>query len=298
MEILLVKQKPAFTLKQIKALEKGRQKRERMMLLVSNITELHQYEKYSNLYIYSPPGLGKTFTVNQFLKNSEMIHFPVSGNTSMFAFGIQLAVINYENFERLPIIIHVDDCDEIFKNDQNCNTMKKLLDEENRFIYEKSLSSQWGNMSDLQRAAIKHFSEEGKFGFNVPTDNMRFIFTSNFQLPMDDEVAEARKKSKGKAILLAHRNAIRSRCKVADFDLTQEEHWGWIADVVLSERFLSSEKISLIEKEAILNFVWINWLFLKERSIRLIEKMVVAMRQFPETFKKVWEIDYLKITVS
>jgi len=298
MEIELVRQTADFSLKQMEALEKGRRKRERMMLLVSNITELHQHEKYSNLYIYSPPGLGKTFTVNKFLENSDIIHFPVSGNTSMFAFGIQLAVINYENIERLPVIIHVDDCDEIFKNDQNCNTMKKVLDAEQRFIYEKSLSSQWGNMSELQRDAIKHFSEEGKFGFNVPTDNMRFIFTSNFQLPMDDEVAEARKKSKSKAILLSHRNAIRSRCKVGDFDLTKEEHWGWISDVVLSDGFLRAEEISDKEKETILNFLWNNWLFLKERSIRLIEKMIIAMRQFPETYKRVWEIDYLKTTVS
>lgn len=294
METVVVKNVMDFSFKQLEAIENGRRKRQRMMLLVSNITELHQHEKYSNLYIYSPPGLGKTFTVNEFLENSELIHFPVSGNTSMFAFGIQLAVINYENFERVPVIIHVDDCDEIFKNDQNCNTMKKVLDADQKFIYEKSLASQWGNMSDLQRAAVKHFSEEGKFGFVVPTENMRFIFTSNFQLPIDDEVAEARKKSKSKAVLLAHRNAIRSRCKVGDFDLTAEEHWGWMADVLLNTDCLIGENINEVEKGIILNFLWYQWTYLTERSIRLIEKMAITMRQFPETYKRVWEIDYLK----
>ena len=294
MEPALFEQPSNFNQKQLDAILKGKQKRERMVLLVSNITNLHQEEKYSNLYIYSPPGLGKTFTVTAFLNKSELDHVSVSGNTSLFAFGIQLAVINYLNQEMLPVVISVDDCDEIFKNDQNCNAMKKVLDAEKKFIYEKSLASQWNNMSDIQREAIEHFREEGKMGFVVPTHNMRFIFASNFQLPIDDEVAEARKKNKGKAILLAHRNAIRSRCKVGDFDLTPQEHWGWIADVVMNEECLMDEEISISEKEIILDFLWKNWAYLKERSIRLIEKMALTMRQFPDTFKRVWEIDYLK----
>ncbi len=294
METVLAQQVTNFSMQQSDAIKIGKQKRERMILLVSNITQLHQEEKYSNLYIYSPPGLGKTFTVTEYLKNSQLQYFPVSGNTSMFAFGIQLAVINFLNPEMLPVIIYVDDCDEIFKNDQNCNAMKKVLDAEKSFIYEKSLASQWNNMSDVQRQAIENFRQEGKMGFVVPTHNMRFIFTSNFQLPIDDEVAEARKKSKGKAILLAHRNAIRSRCKVGDFDLTPKEHWGWIADVVINEDCLMDEEISVIEKEIILEFLWNNWNYLKERSIRLIEKMSITMRQFPDSYKRVWEIDFLK----
>jgi len=294
METVLAQSVTNFSMQQLDAIKIGKQKRERMILLVSNITQLHQVEKYSNLYIYSPPGLGKTFTVTEYLNNSQLQYFPVSGNTSMFAFGIQLAVINYLNPDRLPVIIYVDDCDEIFKNDQNCNAMKKVLDAERSFIYEKSLASQWNNMSDIQREAIENFREEGKMGFVVPTHNMRFIFTSNFQLPIDDEVAEARKKSKGKAVLLAHRNAIRSRCKVGDFDLTSQEHWGWIADVVMNEDCLTDEEISKTEKEIILDFLWNNWTHLKERSIRLIEKMAITMRQFPGSYKRVWEIDFLK----
>ena len=294
METVLFEQTSTLTQKQMDALTKGKQKRARMILLVSNITNLHQEEKYSNLYIYSPPGLGKTHTVTEYLNKSDLRYISVSGNTSLFAFGIQLAVINYLNQEMLPVVISVDDCDEIFKNDQNCNAMKKVLDTEKKFIYEKSLASQWGNMSEIQREAIEYFREDGKMGFVVPTHNMRFIFTSNFQLPIDDEVAEARKKNKGKAVLLAHRNAIRSRCKVGDFDLTPEEHWGWIADVVLNEECMMDEEVSISEKEIILEFLWNNWKFLKERSIRLIEKMSLTMRQFPDSYKRVWEIDYLK----
>ena len=58
--------------KQKEALENGMKKRERMRLLIENITQLHQSEKYSNLYIYSPPGLGKTHMVTEYLKISNI----------------------------------------------------------------------------------------------------------------------------------------------------------------------------------------------------------------------------------
>jgi len=294
MEIMTQSKSIEFNQNQLEALKNGMMKRERMRLLIENITQLHQSEKYSNLYIYSPPGLGKTYTVTKYLDESNISYYPVSGNTSLFAFGIQLAVINYRNQEMLPIIVYVDDCDEIFKNEQNCNTMKKVLDADKIFVYEKSLSSQWSNMGEEQRDAINHFREEGKLGFVVPTHNMRFIFTSNFQLPFDDEVAESRKKSKNKSVLLAHRNAIRSRCKVGDFELSTHEHWGWIADVILDEHCLADYGVTLEEKEAILKFLWNNWSYLTERSIRLVEKMVITMRVFHESYEQVWKIDYLK----
>jgi len=187
---------------------------------------------------------------------------------------------------------NIDDCDEIFKNEQNCNTMKNVLDGEKRFVYEKSLASQWSSLGQLQKEAIQHHSEEGKMGFTIPTDNLRFVFTSNFSLPIDDDVRLARQKGGYKSILMAHRNAIRSRCKVADFDLTPQEHWGWIADVTLSPEFLPEIPIS--KKNIILEFLWNNWSQLNERSIRSIEKMANLMKYYPDRYKNLWEMDYLK----
>ena len=289
---IINKKKNQFSLTKEESLIRGTNKRERMIGLIENLAQFNQIEKFPHLYIYSPPGLGKTHTVNQFLKESELPYFVVSGNTSMFAFGIQLAVINFQNVEKTNIIIYVDDCDEIFKNEQNCNTMKNVLDGEKRFVYEKSLASQWSSLGQLQKEAIQHHSEEGKMGFTIPTDNLRFVFTSNFSLPIDDDVRLARQKGGYKSVLMAHRNAIRSRCKVADFDLTPQEHWGWIADVTLSPEFLPEIPIS--KKNIILEFLWNNWSQLNERSIRSIEKMANLMKYYPDRYKNLWEMDYLK----
>lgn len=289
-----IKMSNRFGMNQMDALERGKAHRLRLKQLVEKISLVKEGDKYPHLYFFSPPGLGKTYTALNHLKDSGIRFIQVSGNVSMFAFGIQLAVVNFLNPEREPIVIFVDDCDEILKNEANCNTMKNVLDGSKVFTYEKSLTSQFNNLSSLQQEAIMHFQEEGKMGFTVPTDNMIFVFTSNFMLPLDDEVQLAREKSLSKSVLLSHRNAIRSRCRVADFDLGWAEQWGWIADVVLNTLCLDYYQLTLMEKQVILDFLWYNWEFMKERSIRTVEKMANTMKEYPDNFKLLWEIDYLK----
>lgn len=279
---------------QLEALEKGKLNRDRLKQLVEKISFTKEGNKYPHTYFFSPPGLGKTFAVRTHLLASNTRYIQVSGNVSMFAFGIQLAVINYWNPLRETIVVFVDDCDEIFKTEASCNTMKNVLDGNRVFTYEKSLSSQWKNLSSIQQEAIDHFHVEGRLGFSVPTENMVFVFTSNFKLPNDDDVRVSREKGQSKSALLAHKNAIRSRCRVADFDLTWKEQWGWIADVVLHTDCLNNLNITNFGKQIILDFLWYHWNRLTERSIRLIEKMADTMIEYPENFKVIWEIDYLK----
>jgi len=279
----VIKPSGRLGMSQSAALERGKANRQRLKELVRKISLVKEGDKYPHLYFFSPPGLGKTFTVINHLKDSGIPYVQVSGNVSMFAFGIQLAVINYLNPNMEPFVIFVDDCDEILRNEQNCNTMKNVLDGSKVFTYEKSLSSQRNNLTDVQQDAIEHYQEEGKMGFTVPTHNLIFVFTSNFKLPVDDEVQAAREKGLSKSVLLSHRNAIRSRCRVADFDLTLAEQWGWIADVVMNTNCLVSYQITTEKKQIILDFLWYNWEYLKERSIRLVEKMADTMRENVQT---------------
>jgi hypothetical protein len=277
-----------------KALELGKSHRERLNQLIARICNRNEEDKYPHLYIYSPPGLGKTFSVRQFLENQEMEYYEVTGNVSMFAFGIQLAVINYQNPEHKPIILFVDDTDVLFSTESSCNTMKNVLSGARTFSYEKSLACQRGNLSEIQKEAIKNFNEQGKMGFKVPTDNFVFIFASNFKLPIDDDVRTARERSQGKSVLIAHKNAIRSRCRVADFDITGAEQWGWIADVALNSSCLVDLGMDESSKNDILNFMWVYWDRLTERSIRLIEKMAISRKEYPNNYERIWEIDHLK----
>jgi hypothetical protein len=245
------------------------------------------------LYVYGPAGIGKTFLVKKQLEESGVKHYLVSGANSIYTLGVFLAVLQSSNPEREKRYIFIDDCDEILKSEANCNIMKNVLFGEKKFVYEKSMNSIMPTLTEVQRSAILSFSSDDKMGYSIPTDNLVFIFTSNFKLPFDDEVQAAREKGRSKAVLMAHHNAIRSRVQCADFDLSDAEKWGWSADVILNTSCLESLNLTEEERKQILDFNWNNWERLKERSIRSIEKIALALRENPEDYMDVWEIDFL-----
>ncbi len=277
---------------QLTALQEGQSQRKRLTHIVKKAVKSSPSASYPHTYIYSPPGLGKTYTVTESLKEMDVPFFELSGAVSMFAFGVSLATIKFKMPKDQTIIISVDDCDGILKNEENINIMKNVLSGKRIFAYEKSLQSQIGNMTPLQQQAIEFHSSDDRMGFTVPTDNMIFIFTSNFRLPTDDEAALARDKGGNKNTLVGHRNAIRSRCKTMDFELNKHQHWGWMADVILNE--IVNDCLSEKDKHTILNWVWNNWDNMTERSIRTIEKMAETICEEPEDYLMAWEIDYLK----
>jgi hypothetical protein len=278
--------------KQHSALQEGQAQRKRLTHIVKKAVKSCPSASYPHTYIYSPPGLGKTYTVNESLKTLDLPFFELSGAVSMFAFGVSLATIKFKMPKDKTIIVSVDDCDGILKNEENINIMKNVLSGKRIFAYEKSLQSQIGNLTPLQQQAIQFHSTDDRMGFSVPTDNMIFIFTSNFRLPDDDEVKDAREKGGSKNILKVHRNAIRSRCRTMDFDLTKDQHWGWMADVTLNCELNSS--LSSDDKHIILDWIWNNWEKMTERSIRTIEKMAETMCEEPDDYNMSWEIDLLK----
>jgi DNA polymerase III delta prime subunit len=277
------------------SLMKGIELRYMFIERVSSTVKMNTSNKYRHLYIYSPPGLGKTFTVREMLRELRIHHIELTGNTSIYAFGIMLAVVQYNNPDLLPLIIFVDDSDELFRTEASCNTMKNALDGANKFTYEKSMANLEDKLSDIQLEAVRYFRGEGKSGFEVPTHNLKFIFTSNHRLPLDEEVEKAIKKGAAKSPLIVHRNAIRSRCRVLDFDLSKTEHWGWLADVALNTTCLSDLGIGEHSTNEILMYVWDNWDHLKERSIRVVEKMGLTILEQPHSYEKYWRMDFLKV---
>ena len=283
-----------FGMTQNEALEKGRQNRTRFLQIVEKLPQIRNEDKYPHKFVFGFPGIGKSYEITKHLNESGTRYLMVTGNVSMFAFGVQLAVINFSNPSQERLIVFCDDVDTLVSTEASCNQLKSALHGPKMFTYEKSLQSQWSNLSELQREAIKYHQEDGKMGFQVPTSSMSFLLVSNIQLPTDDEVRLAREKSKGKASLLAHKNAIRSRCMVQDFSLTNAELWGWIADVILNTECLNQFNMTDEEKLVILNFLWDNWESLTERSIRLIEKMAIIKNEYPDSYEIVWGIDFLK----
>ena len=273
------------------ALLKGARIRNRMVQIVNRAIETPFDSKFPHTYLYSMPGYGKTHTVESQLSNSGTEYLRVSGSTSLFAFGVQLAVINHMTPKDERIIISVDDCDGILKSEENCNVMKNVLGGLRAFTYEKNLQSQIATLSDLQQQAIESHQDPTKMGFVVPTDRFKFIYTSNFPLPSADDVKDIRNRG-GKNMLQVHRNAIRDRVKYSDIHLSDDEQWGLAADVLINH--LNVGHATPKVKQEVLDFTWKHWGHMTERSIRTIEKMVDTVLETSDNYVDAWELDYLR----
>ena len=277
---------------QTAALESGARVRARMEQIVKRGIDTPFDSKFPHTYLFSLPGYGKTHTVETLLNRCNIQYLTVSGATSMFAFGVQLCVINHLVAKQEKIIIAVDDCDGILKNEENCNIMKNVLSGFRHFAYEKNLVSQISQLTELQQQAIAAHQDERTMGFKVPTERFKFIFTSNFPLPTADEIADLRDKGGAKNMLQVHRNAIRDRVKYADIHLKMEEQWGLVTDVLINHLNLPHATDEV--KQDIIDFTWENWSKMTDRSIRVVEKMLDTVLESPFEYQDAWEIDYLR----
>jgi hypothetical protein len=240
------------------------------------------------MYIYSVPGLGKTHTINEAMANRGVNHVTISGNVSMFAFGVQLALINFLCPDQLTIV-SVDDCNEILKDSSNINIIKNILENPKKFHYQKHLGGLISQLDGLQQQAIESHIIEGTTGFVVPTNNMMFVFTANERLPYDDEVNGVKVRDK-----MIHLNAIRNRCRVYDFILEDDVQWGWIADVVLNTEAMNDTKISKDGKTLVCEFMYKNWQNMKTKSVRTAKMLCEDYVRYGDDAEFVWESEYLK----
>ena len=272
-----------FTYRMLDYYEQGQNQRQRLVHLGNKISTIKQQEEFPHMYIYSVPGLGKTHTVNSAMQANNVKYYTLSGNLSMFAFGVQLAVIRHLDPNSIAII-SVDDCDEILKNETNINIMKNVLEGNRMFHYQKHVENLLATLDNIQRDAVIAHQQPGVSGFVVPTDNMIFVFTANERLPYDDEVNKSKRS--------IHLNAIRSRCRVYDFDMEDLVQWGWIADVALNTNCISLVPQEVIEQAC--KFMFEHWSSLRTKSIRTIKMMCDDYKNSPNNFTFIWEKEYIK----
>jgi hypothetical protein len=277
-----------LTFKQQIKLQQGANERQNFKDLVSETIENPLTDSSWHLYVNGPAGIGKSHEVRAAIEGSGLPYINVSGNTTMFAFGLRLATLAHTIREG-RIVVNVDDCDELLKDGANCNILKNVLEGLKVYQYEKSMTSQMSNLSPIQVEAIEAFSNPLQSGFTVPTERFQFIFTSNISLPNDDEVAKEREKNTAKAALMGHRNAIASRCSSFDLNLDEDSYFGWLADVAMNTRTLLD--IGLDKDQIIILLDWLerNWPDLKERSVRSIKRLSEHMVKNPGNYRNRWE---------
>lgn len=249
-----------------------------------------------HIYVYSPPGIGKSHFLTQLLEGKDIPHFKINGAISLASFGIGLAVLRYQNQNKEKILVVVDDCESLFGDNDFANTVKNVLEGKNRSYQYNKIQKGWNKgLTDEQRESIEFHSNPKTGGFEVPTDQFVFIFLSNTKLPTDKDI-KAMKSGKPRD-LANHRRAIRSRCKTIDLDLNRELLWGWIAYMTETYDIVENRLAGFADSGKIIAEI-LNWLFSNrnstiEFSLRTVQKMAESYVINTEHYEASWEQEFL-----
>jgi hypothetical protein len=269
----------------------GREKAERLKTVVKTSLAIkkRKHEVKRHTYIYSPPGAGKTFTVQQAADEFKIQLVKIQGASSMNGFVMKLVVAAH-SFPDQPLIIWVDDCDSLFMDEKGLQVMKGVLDEERNILswnvnmvnqilsYEKSEHMQ----DQIRAAALRQFTSLGGVGLDIPTTNMRFIVTSNKNLCAPSEIY-TRKGSKKNNM---HEAAIRDRVNYENIELTHKEAWGWTASILLDSSVLSLKKE---QKIVLLKWMWDNYEKLSATSMRAVKDLASEMLENSKSYMAHWQ---------
>ena len=282
-----------FSTKQLQAIESGKIRRRQLIKAAEKFAQSTLDMDYPHSYIYSLGGLGKTYNVTKAIKKLKIPHAIVSGKISAWGFALMIAVIVHNKKKGVPFRIVVDDCDAILSK-EFINTLKNMLVGDKSLKYTMHVQDYMLDTPE-KKQAYEHFKKP--VGFEVPTDELIFIFTSNFKLPTVNQAQEAESKNTGTAgnQRILDLNAIRTRCKPKDIIFANDqEWWGWLADAVLNDNSVSH----LIDREQqieLLQWMWNNWNRLSGKCLRTINQLADIMK-YDEDYIDEWECDYIDHT--
>jgi hypothetical protein len=276
-----------FTTRQRSAIENGFRLTERLTSYTEQAFGLRPdlVEVKRHTIIWSPPGAGKTFTVNQTIQKSSIKPVKFHGRASMNAFVIKMAYEVAFNPAK-PIIVWIDDCDAFFTDSDALNVMKGVLDPDRNVLgWDVNMTSEIAkaeksdNPQDQMIAeALRRFQPPGSVGVEIPTDQCRFIITTNKKLATKHESDQSQKKM--------DEHAVRDRVQWRSFDNTSDEAWGWMSSVILSTDVFKDYGFSLDNDETfmLLNTFHQYWDQLSANSMRTVMEAGSLLRNRPDSF--------------
>lgn len=227
------------------------------------------------LIVSGPPGLGKSYTVEQVLQQSDMIdasvipqedmevyegermYDVVSG--SITAVGLYIALWNMRSKGSVLVL---DDCDDVFRDETSLNLLKAVLD-----------SSETRRVSYRKRA---HWMDE----LEIP-DSFEFKGSVVFCTNVDFEVAIAKGSLMG-----SHFSALIDRSLYLSLTMrTTEDFIVRIRHVAIEDGMLVKSGLTDEQANEVMDFVIDNQSRFYGLSIRLVHQIAICLRTDPENWK-------------
>lgn len=209
---------------------------------------------HKNAILEGPPGLGKSYVVQQALKSAGKVekrdYYVLKGHVTPVNLFVLLGLLRNPGQ-----VLVLDDCDDVFRTDLGFNMIKAALDPDNRYVSYQS-----------QRIPLINGVPMGDFEYN----GTLIICTNVAMLP-------ARNTRRGQ-----HMAAVLSRAVVWPMHLeTMQSKFAQIYNMTINEDYLSKDirtKLTDEQKIQMLQFIWSNLTELKELDLRLPQKIAAEMK--------------------
>ena len=229
------------------------------------------------MVVTGPPGVGKTFGVEQVLEKDSLFdmmadkplrHTFVKG--AMSAIGLYSTLYKYSDSKSIVVL---DDCDTILFNEDALNILKAALDSG------KKRKISWNSDSNfLRREGVP-----GEFEFNGSV-----IFITNLKF---DSTRQTKIKD--------HLEAILSRCHYLDLTLdTTRDKIMRIKQIARDGGLFDTKGLTKIQEEEILDFIIENQDRLREVSLRMAQKIADLRNMNKDRWKVLAESTCMKRRVA
>ena len=229
------------------------------------------------LVVTGPPGVGKTFGVEQVLEKDSifdmmadkpMRHTFVKG--AMSAIGLYSTLYKYSDSKSIVVL---DDCDTILFNEDALNILKAALDSN------KKRKISWNSDSNfLRREGVP-----GEFEFNGSV-----IFITNLKF---DSTRQTKIKD--------HLEAILSRCHYLDLTLdTTRDKLLRIRQIAREGGLFDTKGLTKIQEQEIIEFMYEKKDRLREISLRMAQKIADLRNMDKNRWKVLTESTCMKRRVS
>lgn len=235
-----------------------------------------------------PPGVGKTFSIMEEIRNSGAKHIVIGPGSTVAAISAKLAYGVHTLKEDEELIVLKDDADDVVFADKTTMNQWKLAYAKYDPVYTRDvdLTSTISKYEKMGRhdliAAIQAFQEPGEIGIHIPLDRVRFIIICNSDL----EDLKSFHPSKR-----PHVEAVLDRLKYRKLDFEWKVNWGWLAYILQNSQPFADVGIELDDeqKARICSWLWDKWENMRNPSYRTIEEMAEYMIEEPDSYEDEWE---------
>jgi hypothetical protein len=244
----------------------------------------------------SMPGLTKSTTITKYLEESPLPFIEITGKKSMRDFLYQLCyTIDVEKPSlKRPLVIFIDDCEFLFKDNDTMNIFKVGIGKQKRFTYsnDAALIGTKKLPQAMQKSILKYRLKDSE-GFSFSSENVHFILASNNRFPTEDEARAKESKSAGPtAERMVSKAAIGDRINTHHIDFpTWQAQWGYVANQIINNPYFGDGEFefTLQQRQQMVLFTFNNFDKLKSKSFRAYEGLAQDMLNYPENYLDRWK---------